>query len=350
VVRGVALDSLTGGLRNGSVLLARIAATGVGALLVARGQITVGTLVAFLGYVAGLFGPVQGLTGVYQTLCRASVSFDTVFGILDARDHLGDAPDALEVRSLRGDVAFEGVRFAYGEDREPILDGIDLRIAAGETVAIVGPSGSGKTTLMALLQRLYDPTGGAVKVDGMDLRRLRQRSLRAQVGVVLQDAPLFNDSIRNIIAYGRPGASFAEVRAAARAANAAEFIETLPEGYDTVVGERASLLSGGQRQRIAIARALLKDPPILILDEATSALDAESEAVVQDALARLVRGRTTIIVAHRLATVVNADRIVVLKAGRVHESGTHEDLVRRRGYYASLVAAQTRGLVPVAAA
>ncbi|HLU25268.1 MAG TPA: ABC transporter ATP-binding protein [Longimicrobiales bacterium] len=348
VIRGVRRDTGVGAVKNLLALAARLAALGVGGYLVIRGQITVGTLIAFQGYVTGLFGPVQGLTNIYQTLRTASVSLDTIFSILDARDELADAPDAKRVRGLRGDVVFDRVSFSYGGGPR-VLDGIDLHIRPGEVVALVGPSGAGKSTLAALLQRLYDPSSGEIRIDGVDIRQIEQRSLRRHIGVVLQDAVLFNDTVLNNIAYGRPGASRAEIEAAARAANAHEFIERLPEGYNTVVGERGGLLSGGERQRIAIARALLKDPPILVLDEATSALDAESEALVQEALARLVRGRTTLVIAHRLSTVVDADRIVVLNGGRIVESGTHAELLAAGGYYASLVRRQALGLVGSAA-
>ena len=347
VLRGVARDTGTGAVRNLVSLAARATALGVGAWLVLRGEATVGTLVAFLGYMGGLFGPVEGLTGVYQTLRRATVSLEAIASILDAPETVQDAPDAIEPGELRGEVRFEGVRFGYREG-EWILDGIDLEVRPGELIALVGPSGAGKSTLISLVQRLHDPVSGRVLVDGMDLRRLRQHALRRQIGVVLQDALLFNDTIAKNIAYGRPDASRAEIEAAARAANAHDFIMRLPNGYDTMVGERGGLLSGGERQRIAIARALLKDPPILILDEATSALDAESEMLVQEALSRLVRGRTTFVIAHRLATVVGADRILVLKDGRIIESGTHLELLARGGYYASLVEKQTRGLIRAA--
>jgi ATP-binding cassette subfamily B protein len=347
VLRGVGTDTRVGAARNLVALLARLAAIGLGSYFVVRGEITVGTLVVFVGYVGGLFGPVQGLVNVYQTVRRASVSLEAIFSILDAQDPLRDAPGARAVGRLRGEVAFENVGFSY-PGQPPILRGITVRVRAGERVALVGPSGAGKSTLMALLLRLRDPTTGRILVDGLDIRTLQQRALRRQIGVVLQESLLFNDTIRNNIAYGRPGASWEEIEAAARAANAHEFIIRLPDGYDTVVGERGSRLSMGQRQRIAIARALLKDPPILILDEATSALDAESEALVQAALDRLVQGRTTFVIAHRLATVVHADRILVLKDGTIVESGRHEELCAAGGYYASLVARQTRGLLPVA--
>ena len=345
VVRGVGMDSGVGAAQNLVMHAARLAALAAGGWLVLRGEATVGTLVAFLGYVGALFAPVQGLTGIYKTLQTASVSLEQVFTILDAHDALADAPGAEEVRALEGEVRFEQVRFAWQPGRTPwLLDGIDLDVAAGETIAIVGPSGAGKTTMMALLQRFHDPSAGRILVDGRDLRSLKQRSLRRQIGVVLQDSLLFDESVRHNIAYGRPEATMGEIEAAARAANAHGFVSRLPEGYDTVVGERGNRLSAGERQRIAIARSLLKNPAILVLDEPTSALDAESEALVQEALARLMRGRTSFVIAHRLATVVDADRILVLRDGRIAEQGRHAELVARGGYYASLVRKQTRGL------
>ncbi len=245
---------------------------------------------------------------------------------------------------LRGEVTFNCVRFGYGQRSKPVLNGIDFKVNAGETVAIVGPSGSGKTTLMALMMRFYDPEEGAVLIDGRDLRTLKQRSLRQNIGVILQDPLLFNDSVRSNIAYGRPNSSTREVESAARAANAHDFITRLPDGYETMAGERGCRFSAGERQRLTIARALIKDPPILVLDEATSALDAESETLVQDALERLTKDRTTFIIAHRLSTVINADRIIVLKDGQIQETGTHRELMDLGGYYASLVSQQTRGL------
>jgi ATP-binding cassette, subfamily B, bacterial len=285
------------------------------------------------------------LTTIYQTLQKAEVSLDEIFGILDVQEHLGDAPGARELNGVQGQVSFEGVKFRYDAKERPILDGIDVEVQPGETLAIVGPSGSGKTTMMALLMRFYDPREGVIRLDGQDLRTLKQRSLRRKIGTVLQDPLLFNDTVRNNIAYGRPEASLAQVEQAARAANAHTLICRLPEGYESILGERGNRLSVGERQRVAIARALLKDPPILVLDEATSSLDAESETLVQEALDRLMKGRTTFVIAHRLATVVHADRIIVLKNGRINESGTHDELMRRQGYYASLVEQQTRGLI-----
>lgn len=345
VVRGVAIDAGLGAATNLVVSFARIAAIALGGVFVVNGKISLGTLIAFLGYIGGLFGPVQGLTGIYQTLQKAYVSLDEMFSILDVQEHLGDAPDAVEVTQVKGNVSFERVKFRYEERERPILDGIDLEVQAGQTLAIVGPSGSGKTTLVALAMRFYDPLEGTIRLDGRDLRTLKQRSVRRNIGTVLQDPVLFNDTVRNNIAYARPEASPEEVEKAAVAANAHNFIAHLPEGYETLVGERGSRLSVGERQRVAIARALLKDPPILVLDEATSSLDAESEALVQEALDRLMKGRTTFVIAHRLATVVNADHIIVLKDGRIVESGTHRELMRLRGYYSSLVERQTRGLI-----
>jgi len=346
VIRGVATDTGYGATSNLVIALARLSAIAAGAYLAMRGEVTVGTVVAFLGYVGGLFGPVQGLSGIYQTLARASVSLDEIYNILDVQEYLGDSPDAKELTEVRGEVSFEDVHFAYEQSGRPLLAGIDLHVNAGETVAIVGPSGSGKTTLMALLMRFYDPVDGVIRIDGHDLRTLRQSSVRRNIGVVLQDPLLFNDTIRANISYARPDAGMAEVEAAARTANAHEMILRLPEAYDTIVGERGGLLSVGERQRITIARAILKDPRILVLDEATSSLDAESEAAVQSAIEALMKTRTTFIIAHRLSTVVNADRIIVLREGRIVESGPHAELLRANGYYASLVRRQQHGLIP----
>jgi ATP-binding cassette subfamily B protein len=343
VLRGVARDLRSASGRNALITATRMMAIALGGYLVMHHQITLGTLIAFISYLGGVFAPVQALTGVYQTVRKASVSLEALLSILDANDSLGDAPDALDAGRLQGEVSFSDLRFAYRPE-QPVLNGLTLDVQAGEMVAFVGPSGGGKSTLMALLQRLYDPTSGAIKIDGRDIRTLKQRSLRENIGVVLQEGSLFSDTVRDNIAFGRPGASLDEIEQAARAANAHDFILALPQGYDTPVGERGCKLSGGERQRIAIARALLKDAPILVLDEATSALDAEGEEKVQEALARLTRGRTTFVIAHRLSTVTDADRIVVLRQGQVAELGTHQELLRADGYYASLVQRQVRGL------
>jgi ATP-binding cassette subfamily B protein len=346
VIRGVALDSGYGATSNLIIAGARLWAIGLGAYFVIQGEITIGTVIAFLGYVGGLFGPVQGLSSVYSSLRKAAVSLDEIFGILNVQEHLGDSPDAIEVSRLSGDVRFHDVRFHYEQAGRPLLDGVSFCVEAGKTLAIVGPSGSGKTTLMALLMRFYDPQSGHITINGHDLRDVKQSSLRRNIGVVLQDPLLFNDTVRANIAYGRPEANEEEIVAAARAACAHEFIMRLPDGYDTAVGERGALLSVGERQRVTIARALLRDPPILIFDEATSALDAESEEAVQGAVEALLRDRTTFLIAHRLATVVKADCILVLKEGQIAESGKHAELMQQGGYYASLVHRQSRGLIP----
>jgi ATP-binding cassette, subfamily B, bacterial len=343
-LRGIRRDGITNTMKSGVVTMARIAALGFGASLVLRHEITLGTLVAFLAYVVGLFGPVQALTGMYQTLRRGAVAAEALSDIVEAEDALGDAPDAIAPpEKLRGAVEFRNVTFGYRPE-QPIVQNVSLDVRAGETIALVGPSGSGKSSLMTLLQRLYDPLAGQVLVDGVDVRRFKQRALRHHVGIVLQDGALFSGSIRENISFGIPDATFDEIVTAAKSANAHDFIMRLPAGYETNVGERGSGLSGGERQRLAIARAILKDPEILILDEPTSALDAESEALVQEALDRLTRERTTFIIAHRLSTVTGADRIAVFDKGSIHEIGTHQELVARGGYYAKLIRLQLAGL------
>lgn len=345
VVRGVATDTAFGTGSNLVVALARLAVIAIGGVLVVDGELTIGTLIAFLGYVGGLFGPVQGLSGTYQSLQKARVSLEQIFGILDMQEHLGDRPGAIDLPSVRGDVEFVDVYFSYKRGERPLLQGVSIKATPGETIAIVGPSGSGKTTLMALLMRFYDPDSGCVLLDGHDLRDLRQSSVRRHIGVVLQDPLLFNDTVRANIAYARPDASPQEVEAAARAAQAHDFVAALPDGYETMVGERGARLSVGERQRISIARALIKQPAIVVLDEATASLDADSEVAVQTALETLVSERTTFVIAHRLSTVVSADRIIVLKNGRIAESGRHDELVASNGYYTQLVRQQTRGLI-----
>lgn len=345
VVKGVGFDSKVKALQNLCITIATISAVAFGSVLVMKEEMSLGTLVAFIAYVGGLFGPVQNITGIYRIIRTATASLGHIFSILDTQDSLGDSPEAKELKNVRGEIRYEGVHFHYNATHRPILKGINLHIRPGETIAFVGPSGTGKSTLTALLQRFYDPVSGSVSIDGQDLRSLKQQSIRRNIGVVLQDALLFNESIRDNIAYGKPDATIAEIEAAARAANAHEFIMKLENGYDTRAGEKGGNLSVGERQRIAIARAILKNPPVLILDEATSAMDVELEALVQEALERLMKNRTSIIIAHRLSTVVKADRIMVLKEGKILEAGSHQNLIAANGYYASLVEKQLRGLL-----
>jgi len=344
VERGARRDARTSAMRGFAGILARVTVIIAGSVMISHDQITIGTLVAVLGFVGGLLGPVQGLTDAYLTMRRGTVALETIYDILDAPDTVADVAKPVKLAGARGEVLFEGVSYAY-DNGASVLHDVTLHVTPGETVAIVGPSGGGKTTLLLLLQRLYPLESGRITVDGVDIRDISARTLRQNISAVYQDVGLFNDTIRDNIAYGRPTASDSEIENAARVAFAHDFITELPEGYDTVVGEHGSRLSGGQKQRIGIARALLKDAPILILDEATAALDGQSEALVQQALGNAVQGRTTFIIAHRLATVVNADRIVILRDGRIEDVGTHVELMHRSSYYSSLVQRQLGGML-----
>jgi ATP-binding cassette, subfamily B, bacterial len=345
VIRGVRYDTGIGAIQNMIIAVARISSIAFGAYLVYLDELTIGELIAFIGYMGTLFGPVQGLTSIYKTVQTGAVALEHIFSILDTQDMLDDAPDAEEPDSVYGEIKFDNIHFRFSPESRKIIDGLSFTASPGENIAIVGPSGSGKSTLMALLQRFYDPDEGEICIDKWPLKKMKQASIRANIGVVLQDSLLFNESVYENILYGRLSAKKNEVYAASKAANAHKFILDLENGYDTIVGERGNKLSIGERQRIAIARALLKDPPILILDEATSALDAELEALIQEALEKLIRNRTTFVIAHRLATVVKADRIIVLKDGKIIESGSHAMLLSEKGYYASLVQKQTKGLI-----
>jgi ATP-binding cassette subfamily B protein/subfamily B ATP-binding cassette protein MsbA len=333
--RGALLGGL-GGLGTG---LVTTLGTGVvllvGARAVLHGHLTIGDLLVFASYVGILQGQIAGLTGIYSTLQGARPSIDRVVEVLDARADVEDRPGAVVLGGVRGEVVVEGVSFGYEVGR-PVLRGVSFSARPGEVVAVVGPTGAGKTTLVGLVPRFFDPDAGRVLLDGRDVREVRLRQVRASVSLVLQESFLFPFSIAENIAYGRPGASREEVVEAARAANAHEFVVGLPEGYDTVVGERGATLSGGERQRVAIARALLKDAPVLILDEPTSALDAETERSLLEALDRLMVGRTTVIIAHRLSTIRRADQILVLREGRIVERGRHQELIDLDGHYAHM--------------
>jgi ATP-binding cassette subfamily B protein/subfamily B ATP-binding cassette protein MsbA len=307
----------------------------VGATHVLDGRLTIGTILVFLSYLGSLYGPLQSLMYTSATIQDAAGSARRVFEILGTESEVRDPPGASTLTRVRGHLCFEHVDFGYEPER-PVLRDVCLEARPGQTVAIVGPTGSGKSTLVGLVPRFFDPWQGRVTLDGHDLRSLRLRDLRAHVALVPQEPFLFPTSVAENIAYGRPGAGRAAVEAAAAAAGADGFIRRLPRGYDTVLGERGGTLSGGERQRLAIARALLIDAPVLILDEPTSALDGETEAEVMAALARLMAGRTTLIVAHRLSTIRRADRIVVLRDGRLVESGTHRDLLASGGLYRRL--------------
>jgi ATP-binding cassette, subfamily B, bacterial MsbA len=316
-----------------------------GGRLVLSDQLTAGALVAFLLYAVTVAFAVGGLASLWSGFQEAAGAAQRVFELLGTRSQLPERSSPIVLRSpVRGELRFDGVSFRYGEERDAswILRDIDLHIRPGETVALVGPSGGGKTSLISLVPRFWDPQRGSVRLDDVDLRDLRLAELRSHVGLVAQETPLFSGSIRENIAYGRPEASDSEIEAAARAAHAHEFVRLLPRGYETLVGERGLKLSGGQRQRIAIARALLKDPAVLILDEATSNLDAESEGLIEDALQTLLVGRTTLIIAHRLATVRRADRLIVIDDGRIVEEGTHAELLAVPGLFARLHARQSR--------
>jgi ATP-binding cassette, subfamily B, bacterial MsbA len=323
-----------------SPLMEVLAGVGLAAVFVyaagqiASGAMSLGGLFSFLAAVMMMYKPLKDVTRTNMALQLALSSAVRVFELIDGANEIAEKPDARELPPFSRELRFEGVSFRYGTD--PVLSGIELAIRRGETVALVGPSGGGKTTLANLLPRLYDPTQGRITFDGVDLRDASLASLRRQISLVTQDTVLFDTTVRANIAYGRPDAPDERVRSAARSACADEFVERLPQGYDTPVGEDASRLSGGQRQRLAIARALYKDAPILILDEATSQLDAESEALLGKALGNLMKGRTTLVIAHRLSTVRRADRIVVLDRGGIVESGSHAELLTKNGLYRRL--------------
>ncbi|CAN7264593.1 ABC transporter ATP-binding protein/permease [Bosea sp. LjRoot90] len=322
--------------------LTQMAVMIAGAYYVLIGDLSAGGFVGFLLLVTVFFRPIEKINSVIETYPKGIAGFRRYTEFLDTRPDIADLPGAVAVSDLKGDIAYESVSFGYTPDRT-ILKGIDLSIRAGETIAFVGPSGAGKTTICSLLPRFYDVEGGRITIDGIDIRQMTLASLRGQIGIVQQDVFLFAGTLRENIAYGKLTASEDEIIEAARRARLDEMIARLPDGLDTVIGERGVKLSGGQKQRLAIARMFLKNPPILILDEATSALDTETERAIQASLAELSKGRTTLVIAHRLATIQDADRIIVIDESGVAEQGRHQDLVQRHGIYRRLHEAQYGG-------
>ncbi|WP_077620867.1 ABC transporter ATP-binding protein [Bacillus sinesaloumensis] len=322
--------------------LAPLLVIGYAGYQVIQGDLTVGSLVAFVAYIDRLYNPLRRLVNSSTTLTQALASMDRVFEFIDEKYDITDQPNAVECKNVSGKVNFENVSFSYGEpdDDQVVLKNINLNIEKGETVALVGMSGGGKSTLVSLIPRFYDVTEGRILLDGTDIRSLKVRTLRDKIGMVLQDTFLFSESVKHNILLGKPGATDEEIIEAAKAANAHEFIENLPQGYDTKVGERGVKLSGGQKQRIAIARVFLKNPPLLIWDEATSALDLESEHLIQESLEELAKNRTTFIVAHRLSTITHADKIVLIEHGEIVEVGTHAELMSKKGNYYNLFQVQ----------
>ncbi|WP_298884388.1 lipid A export permease/ATP-binding protein MsbA [uncultured Phascolarctobacterium sp.] len=324
-----------------------VAAVGVSIILwyggnsVINGSITAGSLVAFLTYAVNISNPIKRLSRVIGNIQKALAAAQRVFDVLDLPEDIKNAPDAKVLPKVKGDVRFNDVSFAYNENEE-VLSHVSFEVKPGEMVAFVGPSGAGKSTVASLLPRFYDAINGSITIDGHDIRKVTLDSLREQVGIVPQETVLFNGSVYDNILYGRLDATREEVEAAAKAANAHDFIMQLPDGYETMLGDRGMNISGGQRQRISIARAILKNPQILILDEATSALDTESERVVQEALDRLMVGRTSFVIAHRLSTIKNADKIMVLEKGQLIEQGNHDELMAMDGLYAHLYKIQYR--------
>ncbi|MGB4331582.1 MAG: ABC transporter ATP-binding protein [Dethiobacteria bacterium] len=316
-----------------------------GGYFIYRGELTLGVLVGFLLYVNMFLQPIRRISVLVETYQRGMAGFHRFVETLQIEPEIVDHKEARPAGRLKGEIVFDNVTFSYNRDKN-ILEDISLRIAPGETVALVGPSGAGKTTLCNLIPRFYDVQKGSIKIDGIDIRDFTQRSLRQNIGIVQQDVFLFTGTIRENIAYGKIETTDEEIVAAAKQANAHDFIMELEKGYDTYTGERGVMLSGGQRQRIAIARIFLKNPPILILDEATSALDSETEAMIQEALSELSQDRSTLVIAHRLATVRRAHRIIVLTDDGIVEEGTHAQLLKKNGYYARLYRAQFDGFIP----
>ena len=305
-----------------------------GGYLIAKGLMNAGDLAMYALYIGIFISPIQILVELIEMMQKGLAGFRRFLDVMETEPEIEDAPGAQPLENVKGRVCYEDVSFHYSDDDTPVLSHVSIEIPAGKSIALVGPSGSGKTTICALLPRFYDVTGGKITIDGKDVRTLTLKSLRSQIGMVQQDVYLFAGTIRDNIAYGKPGASMEEIIEAAKRANIHDFIRELPDGYDTYVGERGARLSGGQKQRISIARVFLKNPPILILDEATSALDNESERWIQQSLEELSRDRTTITIAHRLSTIRGADEIIVITEDGIAERGTHESLLSKGGLYA----------------
>ena len=313
-----------------------------GGYLIAKGQMQASDLAMYALYIGIFISPIQILVELTEIIQKGLSGFKRCTAVIETEPDIEDAPDARPLTDVKGDVSYENVSFHYSDDNTPVLSNVSFTIPAGRSIALVGPSGSGKTTICSLLPRFYDVTGGRITIDGKDVRTLTLQSLRKQIGLVQQDVYLFCGTVRENIAYGKPGASMDEIVDAAKKANIHDFIQSLPDGYDTFVGERGTRLSGGQKQRISIARVFLKNPPVLILDEATSALDNESERWIQQSLEELAKNRTTITIAHRLSTIRNADEILVVAENGIAERGTHEELLKKGGIYAHYYEMQFR--------
>ena len=345
-MRRILIQSLHQALAGALVGLAPLVIICYGGYRVIYGHITVGEMIAVTMYLGPLYLPLQRFSELNIVFSNSMAALDRIYEIMDEKPEITDGPTAIELPKIKGNVTFEDVSFAYNHGC-PILKNVTFSVRAGQKVALVGQSGSGKTTIVNLIPRFYDVSAGRIIIDGRDVRDVKIKSLRRHIAIVLQDPVLFSGTIRENILYGNPSASEKDIIKATKAANAYDFIESLPEGFETQVGERGTLLSGGQKQRITIARAFLKDPEILILDEATSSLDSQSEYLIQEAMSRLVKGRTTFIIAHRLSTIIHADLIFVLASGLIIESGTHEELLNKKGVYKDLYDGQFRATITI---
>src|SRR5439155_4127924 len=335
---GIRIARLKAAAKRSSEIITEVgmaAAVLFGALQVLKGAMTVGELVVVVAYLGNIYKPMQGLAKVSSDFSKAMGSADRLAEVLDIEPDIQDRPDAIEARSLKGEIVFQDVSFDYGDGKDVLRD-VSFAVSPGQRLALVGASGAGKSTIVSLILRLYEPQEGTILIDGVDIRHYRRESLRRQIGLVLQKSILFGATVRENIAYGRPEASLEQIVAAAEVAKADEFIRDLEEGYDTVIGERGATLSGGQRQRIAIARAVIRDAPILILDEPMTALDVESEAKVREALDRLMAGRTCLMITHDLQAIADADLVLLLESGQIVERGQHEELIATSGRYRQL--------------